>query len=372
MEINFGKGIMPGLKFHPQMCPAGAKPTAHRSPRGRPAARLTGHGQGGSAAAHREQVQRQEGGYGSRFPAEIIAGAGDVRRGQAIDRIRKTALSQASERRLLREEVDALVERLRKGKGEAGKDDALRTAVGLHTLGRRSEAMEFFEQAKESKERRYYQAVCRRELGDFAKAVGDFEKAKSRGWDAFAVNMQIVETRRAAGELPEVEKLLKETAKAGDSQAEWHYQKARLEEVEGRHETALDELAKAVALDANHREASFQLAFFHDLRGEEKEAIKLYRQCVSGPPTHVNALINLAVLLEDAGHYDEAIRCLDQVLRAFPEHPRATLFRKDALQSTTMMFDKEAEKGAASATRCWKFPSPTSSSRSAAGTASRR
>lgn len=262
----------------------------------------------------------------------------------AIDRIRKTALSQAAERRLLREETDALVERLRKGKGENGKDDALRAAVGLHILGRRAEAMEFFEQAKDSKERRYFQAVCRRELGDYAKAVGDFEKAKARGWDAFAANMEIAETRRLAGELPEVEKLLKETAKAGDGRAEWHYQKARLEEAEGRHETALDELAKAVALDPNHREAAFQLAFFHDLRGEEKEAIKLYRQCVSGPPTHVNALINLAVLLEDAGHYDEAIRCLDTVLRAFPEHPRATLFRKDALQSTTMMFDEEAEK----------------------------
>jgi DNA-directed RNA polymerase subunit alpha len=254
--------------------------------------------------------------------------------------------SNAPDRKAFREEVEALADRVRKAKGAdlgGGRDDALRAGVGYHLLGRHADALELFAAARDTKERRYYQALAERELGDHAKALESLSRAAAKGWDALAVDLEAAEIRRRAGEHAEVEKLIKKNAKAGETSAEWHYQKALLSEAEGRHEQAVEELTKAVNLDPDHRAAAFKLAFIFDLRGDEREAIRLYKQCVANPPTHVNALINLAVLYEDAGQFPEAIACLDQVLRAYPDHPRATLFKKDAISSTTMVFDEVAE-----------------------------
>ena len=263
----------------------------------------------------------------------------------AIERARNVALTVAAERRALREQTDELVERIRRnGKPDAGRDEALRAAVGCWILGRRDEAVRLFDQAKEGKERRWYAAQARREAGDYAGAAAELERAEKLGWDGFAVAMETAETRRLAGDLAKAEEILRKTAKAGEGSAEWHYQHAMVLKAAGRHEEVLDAFHKAIALNPAHRNACFQLAFTLDLRGEEREAIRLYKQCVAAPPTHVNALINLAVLYEDLGQFGEAVACLDQVLRAFPDHPRALMFRRDALESTTMMFDEEAEK----------------------------
>jgi DNA-directed RNA polymerase subunit alpha len=274
----------------------------------------------------------------------------------AIDRIRRTILSGAAERKAFREELDALRDRLKHTRGDVERDDALKVAVGAYLLGRKAEAAEWFPQAKDSKERRYYQAVCEREAGEFAKAIADFERAEAKGWDAPAIAMETVETHRLAGEFPEAEKLLKKHARLADTSAEWRFQHGMLLEAQGGHEQALDEFARAVQLDPGHQRACFHAAYLFDLRGEEREAIRLYRQCIASPPTHVNAVINLAVLLEDSGNYEESAQCLDLVLKAYPDHPRATMFRKDVAASATMMFDEEAEKARASRNQVLEIP----------------
>lgn len=274
----------------------------------------------------------------------------------AIDRIRQTILSNAADRRAFREDLDALREKLKGARGDVERDEALKVAVGAWLLGRKAEAAEWFPQAKDSKERRYYQALCGRDAGEFAKAISDFERAEGKGWDSRAIAMETVETHRLAGEFAEAEKLLKKHAKHADNGAEWRFQNGMLLEAQGAHEAALDEFAKAVALDGAHQKACFHAAFLYDLRGEEREAVRLYRMCVAVPPTHVNAVINLAVVLEDLGQYDEAAKLLDQVLRAYPDHPRALIFRKDVNASTMMVFDEEAEKQKATRNQVLEIP----------------
>jgi DNA-directed RNA polymerase subunit alpha len=274
----------------------------------------------------------------------------------AIDRIRKLILSNAAERKAFREEVDALRDRLKHTRGDVERDEALKVAVGAYLLGRKAEAAEWFPQAKESKERRYFQALSERDAGEYAKAIADFERAESKGWDSFAVAMETVETHRIAGEAAEAEKILKKQARHGDGNAEWHFQQGMLQESQGHHEPALEAFNKAVQLDESHQKACFHAAYLYDLRGEEREAIRLYRLCVALPPTHVNALINLALLLEDMGHYEEAAGFLDQVLRAYPDHPRALMYRKDVTASTIMVFDEEAEKVRANRNQVLEIP----------------
>jgi len=113
--------------------------------------------------------------------------------------------------------------------------------------------------------------------------------------------------------------------------ADYHCQLARLREVEGLYNEAIDNYQTALELSPDHQEALFHLAYRCDLSGNEDAAIDYYEQI-------------LAVLFEDRGQFDRASQCVDIVLESHPNHARAILFKKDIESSKTMFYDEEKEK----------------------------
>ena len=181
-------------------------------------------------------------------------------------------------------------------------------------------------------------------LGEYDKAVADFERAKSKGWDESAALAEIIECYRLAGDDKACNEYLKELERvAGDSKY-YYYHKARLLETQGEYEQAMELLEKAIEIDDKYSEALFRLAYLEDLHGDEQDAIELYKQCLECEPVHVNAMLNLAVLLEDEGKYEQAKKLVEEVLTAYPNHERARLFLKDIEGSMVMRYDEESEK----------------------------
>ena len=60
---------------------------------------------------------------------------------------------------------------------------ALKVGIGLYMLCRFQEALASLSAATDNKDRRYFQAQCYKSLGQYAKAVEEFERAADRGWE---------------------------------------------------------------------------------------------------------------------------------------------------------------------------------------------
>lgn len=261
----------------------------------------------------------------------------------ALTQLKSLVFSDAKQRKQFRESVGALEEKLAKAKTE-DKDANRKLGLCLWVLNRCEEAVERLAGATDDKERRYYQALCERQLGLHSKAIANFERAEAHGWDAFQIAMQIVETLRTSGETAEAAKMLKRCARTGEQHADYHYQLGCFQEIGGEYEEAMDSFEKAIELESDHVPACFKLAYALDLRGDEIAAIPLYKKCISTPPVHVNALINLSVICEDIGRLDDAERYLERVLAANPNHARARLFLKDVNSCRFMVIDEDRDR----------------------------
>jgi DNA-directed RNA polymerase subunit alpha len=218
---------------------------------------------------------------------------------------------------------------------------AVKIGIGRYMSCRFADALEILGNGTDNKDRRYFQAQCHKQLRQYDRALEEFERARDRGCDPLAINLEVVEIVALSGDLERAAKsLAKLEGKAGET-AQYHYLRGLIDELGGFGERAAESYDKAREIDPTHVSATFRLAYYLDLHGEEEQAMELYRECIASPPVHVNALLNLAVLHEDAGDYEKAASYLRRILQANPNHARARLFLRDAEASTDMYYDEE-------------------------------
>ncbi|MGB2864889.1 MAG: DNA-directed RNA polymerase subunit alpha C-terminal domain-containing protein [Sedimentisphaerales bacterium] len=225
-----------------------------------------------------------------------------------------------------------------------GQKASLAVGIGLFLLGRYAEAAEKLAKGTDCKEKFIYLAFALRQLGEFEKAIENLQKSLDYEADKLNITLEKAATYRCAGDFKAAAKELKTCTNFENVSAEYHYQLARLQEVDGLYDEATDNYLKALELSPNHQRALFHLAFRCDLSGDEEAAIDYYRQIAASSPVYVNALLNLAVLYEDNEQLDKATQCVDAVLKAHPNHQRAIMFKKDIDSSKTMFYDEEKEK----------------------------
>jgi len=220
----------------------------------------------------------------------------------------------------------------------------LAVGIGLFILGRYGEAVQKLQKGQDGKEKFMYLAFAQRCLREYEAALKSLQQASKAGADALTVSLQKAATHRHAGEVEAAAKELKACANFENVSAEYHYQRGRLQEVQGEYGQAVNNYKTALELVPEHQRALFHLAYRYDLSGYEDAAISHYKQIVANCPVYVSALLNLAVLYEDRGKFDQAGVCVDKVLECHPNHPRARLFKKDIESSKTMYYDEEKEK----------------------------
>ena len=248
-----------------------------------------------------------------------------------------------------------LVGGLRSAEPKPAGAAAVKQGVAYYMLCRFAEALALLVQGTDNKERRFYQALCHKQLRQYDKALESFQHAEDRGWDAKKATFERAETQCLAGDLAGAAKSLDRFAKRSQDDPQWHYLTGMVAEMQGDYASAVSEYETARRLSPSHPGATFRLAYYYDLHGEEEQAAQLYRECVtrtpggaegapSYRPIHANALLNLAVLYDDAGLYEDAARLLRRLLAANPEHARARLFLKDVLACKTMVFDEDEAK----------------------------
>ena len=250
----------------------------------------------------------------------------------------------------------AFNEQLEANIGRQSPKARLAVGIGLFILGRNAEAAAKLQKAKDCKEKFIYLAFALRRVDKFDEAIEKLQKSLDYEANTLSTTLEKVATYRDASNFDAAAKELKTCANFENVSAEYHYQLARLEEMQGLYEEAMDNYKTAVELSPNHQRALFHLAYRCDLSGDEDAAIDYYTQIASSSPVHVSALLNLAVLYEDMGLFDKALQCIDMVLESHPNHQRAMLFKKDIESSETMFYDEEKEKKKSRKTQILETP----------------
>ena len=221
---------------------------------------------------------------------------------------------------------------------------AVKLGIAQYMLCRFSQAIETLSAGTDNKDRRYFQAMCHRNLRQFDLAAEELQRARDQGWDPTEIDAELVEIKALAGDVESAEKDLARLGKKLAGTAAQAYLTGLVAELSGRKEEAAEAYGQAREIDPEHSRATFRLAYLCDMQGDEEEAIELYKECIASPPVHANALLNLAVLYEDAGQNDLAVACLRRILAGNPFHARARLFLRDAEAAKTMFFDEDRAK----------------------------
>jgi len=235
-------------------------------------------------------------------------------------------------------------EQVESNMSKTGQKAFLALGIGLFILGRNAEAAEKLAKAKDCKEKFIYLAFALRRMREFEKAIENLKTSLDNEADKLSIALEKAATYHQAGDFKAAAKELEACTNFENVSAEYHYQLARLQEVQGLYKNATVNYKKALELCPKHQRALFHLAFRCDLSGEEEAAINYYRQIASSSTVYVSALLNLAVLYEDNDQLDKATQCVDAVLENHPNHKRALLFKKDIESSKTMFYDEEKEK----------------------------
>jgi len=238
----------------------------------------------------------------------------------------------------------AFAEQVEANQKKSSPEDLLRVGVGLYILGRHMEAADKLQNALDCQEKFLVRAYALCQAKQYDEAIESLQRSLDFQADNLVVSLEKVAVYRTAQNLEAAEKELKNCANYENVSAEYHYQLARLQEVQGQGDTAVDNYKKALELAPEYDNALFGLALRYDLMGDDELAIDCYKQIVGRERCSVNALLNLAVLYEDHGDYDRASQYVWSVLEAFPNHARAILFDRDIESSKTMFFDEEREK----------------------------
>jgi len=250
----------------------------------------------------------------------------------------------------------AFNEQLEANIGRQSPKARLAVGIGLFILGRNAEAAAKLQKAQDCKEKFVYLAFALRRVDKFDEAIEKLQKSLDYEANTLSTTLEKVATYRDASNFDAAARELKTCANFENVSAEYHYQLARLEEMQGLYEEAMDNYKTALELSPNHQRALFHLAYRCDLSGDEDAAIDYYTQIASISPVHISALLNLAVLYEDMGLFNKALQCIDMVLESHPNHQRAILFKKDIESSETMFYDEEKEKKKSRKTQILETP----------------
>jgi DNA-directed RNA polymerase subunit alpha len=216
-------------------------------------------------------------------------------------------------------------------------------AIGIahYILGDYSQTVQSLSNADDTVVKWFYLALSYIKLVQFDKAIQAFDKAAAAGADANDIKLRKVGIYRAAKDFQTAEKAL---AECKIENADYCYQKGRLQEFQGEYSQAMESYEKALELDPTHNLAMFHLAYRFDMSGDEEAAIDYYKQIAMTSPVRVSALLNLAVLYEDQEKWDKAQICIERVLNSHPNHQRAAMFFEDIISSRNMFYDEEKEK----------------------------
>ncbi|NQU75567.1 MAG: tetratricopeptide repeat protein, partial [Planctomycetes bacterium] len=241
------------------------------------------------------------------------------------------------------EKFRAFAGQLLAGQAEPTPMAAVKAGIVQYMLGDFEQAIQTLAKGTDNRDRRWYQGLCCRNLAKYDRAIEEFDRAASRGWDDAQTKVAIAQCRCLAGDLESANKAVQSLVGLSGF-SEYHVLRGMVMQAEGEYDGAEEAYGEALDLDHKNTSAAFRLAFLYDMHGDEQQAVELYEQCLLNPPVYANALINLAVLYEDAGQWDKADRCLKTILSVQPNHPRAKLYAKDIKSSRTMYYDEDLER----------------------------
>ena len=263
---------------------------------------------------------------------------------EIVAHIREQVYVSMENREKLDKKISALRVELKKEHDSAkSKDITLLLGICEWIVGLTKEASDLLKEVKTRKIAVYYLGKCYQALGDYNQALECFERAKKTDGE-FDITMDIVETKRALGNVEGAYDIVKKLAHTHQNNAELHYQWGHCLDGMGDYPGALAKYEQALQIDPNHAKTLFRMAFNYDTDGEDEKAVECYEKCIKTHPYHKNAFINLGILYEDLGKYDDAVFCFETVLDAEPNNERALLFLKDAKASVSMYYDEEVTK----------------------------
>jgi DNA-directed RNA polymerase subunit alpha len=230
-------------------------------------------------------------------------------------------------------------------KGDLTPATKVRLGVCFYLLGRYDKAVAFLSTADGGAMARYYLAKSYFAQEDYAKAIENYTLAAKAGYDKNSCALGRSESLRYRGDPAASLKELDALSGAVEQTAEYLYQRGATVAALGANPDEVVRLyERAVQSDPRHPGALFGLAVETDRRGNDEDALDLYQRATNRVPAHVGSLINLGVLYEDRNDYDKAAQCYRRVLDVFPGHPRARLYIKDAMASSSQSYDEDAQR----------------------------
>lgn len=225
--------------------------------------------------------------------------------------------------------------------GEANKRNHIALGITCYLMARHPLAAEHLVKVNGDATASFYLAQAFVSLGRFDEAAVKFEQAASQGWDNVDSTLFRAGAIRQAGRLDEAESIVRSTARAGATRAEYSFQMGCI--LAERSDTfgAIEYFERAVDMDPNHTGALFRLANLNNQLGNDDDAVKLYERALSRPPFFLGALINLGLMYEDQEMYAPAAFCFRRALEFDPTNQRARLYLNDVEAVGDMFFDED-------------------------------
>jgi DNA-directed RNA polymerase subunit alpha len=257
-----------------------------------------------------------------------------------VQQITQAISADFSNYRVLRDAVAEL-----EAREDRSPANMVRMGVCYYLLGRYHRAAEVLRTGDGGALGCFYLAKALFALEKYDEAAETYPTAKQAGYNADDCALGRVEALRYGGKAQEALALLDSLSGAVEQTAEYLYQRgATIAKIGGNPQEVIALFERAVDADRGHPGALFGLALENDRHGNDETALELYRKSASRFPAHVGSLLNLGLLYEDRDQYDRAIQCYQRVLDVYPAHARAALFLKDALASSEMYYDEDAQK----------------------------
>ena len=225
--------------------------------------------------------------------------------------------------------------------GDANKRNHIALGITCYLMARHTQAAEHLVKVNGDATASFYLAQALVSLGRFDEAAIKFEQSASLGWDNVDSTLFRAGAIRQAGRLDEAETIVRSTARAGATRAEYSYQMGCI--LAERSDTfgAIEYFERAVDMDPHHTGALFRLANLNNQLGNDDDAIKLYERALSRPPFFLGALINLGLMYEDQEMFAPSAICFRRALEFDPTNQRARLYLNDVEAVGDMFFDED-------------------------------
>lgn len=225
--------------------------------------------------------------------------------------------------------------------GDGSKRNHLALGAGSYLLARHNVAVDNLSKVSGDVTATFYLGHSLSSLGRFDEAAEKFQQAAELGWDNVDCTLLRAGAIRQSGKLEEAETIIRSTARAGATRAEYSYQMGCI--LAERSDTfgAIEYFERAVDMDPYHTGALFRLANLNNQLGNDEDAVKLLERSLSRPPFYMGALLNLGLMYEDMEMYAPAAFCFRRALEFDPNNARARLYLRDVEAAGDMFFDED-------------------------------